>query len=346
MSNYFPLSGINGVRQTAGIAWHTANESTYAIDYSSTGGTGPGGNLVACADGTVHLFSSGDAPCGTAPAGNNWFGTYGFYIVSTDNKWVYVYGHAYSITVSNGQTVHGGEVLGIEGNRGHSFGTHLHFSVVPMSEWLGGKACNGSQVQDYTTPFLGDSVMPKAPAGTSNQYPGTGQGAGILNQSYTKDGLLNIVPDKVVLVIDGQPDTENWAEFSATHNRYIGEFTGIMTALKDGHADKLLILNGVNNILTSIDINQDVEKGDQIHFNYTYSLQKYLNCSADLNEDQLSEILHYMTILTNSWNDGHVGGYDTQHYVLNKDGSTLTDVPAIEAKLTALLSTVTWLSKR
>lgn len=47
-----------------------------------------------------------------------------------DDKTIYsLYAHMSEISVSDGQTVTGGQQLGVIGNTGYSFGTHLHFEI-------------------------------------------------------------------------------------------------------------------------------------------------------------------------------------------------------------------------
>lgn len=50
-------------------------------------------------------------------------------IINHKNGYKTTYGHLSKISVKKGQTVQKGDSIGIMGNTGHSFGTHLHFEV-------------------------------------------------------------------------------------------------------------------------------------------------------------------------------------------------------------------------
>ena len=52
-------------------------------------------------------------------------------ILGTDGKYYY-YGHMSQIKTSTGSHVHCTDVIGIEGDTGHSFGSHCHYCVRPI----------------------------------------------------------------------------------------------------------------------------------------------------------------------------------------------------------------------
>ena len=89
-----------------------------------------GAKICAAADGTVirvenycpHDYGkNGSCGCG---------GGYGRYcIIDHGNGWWTLYGHSEGITVSVGQQVKQGDVLGTVGSTGYSTGPHLHFEV-------------------------------------------------------------------------------------------------------------------------------------------------------------------------------------------------------------------------
>ncbi len=74
--------------------------------------------IAAAADGVV-----------TFVGGDQWFGL-GLYVeIDHGNGWLTVYGHLIEFAVWQGQTVSQGEVIGYNGNTGHSTGPHLHLEV-------------------------------------------------------------------------------------------------------------------------------------------------------------------------------------------------------------------------
>lgn len=72
-------------------------------------------------------------PIGSAAAGTvivaGWSGGYGNLVVVSHGSIATAYGHMSQISVSNGQQVSRGTVLGAVGSTGHSTGPHLHFEV-------------------------------------------------------------------------------------------------------------------------------------------------------------------------------------------------------------------------
>jgi murein DD-endopeptidase MepM/ murein hydrolase activator NlpD len=59
-----------------------------------------------------------------------WNGGYGYNImIDHGGGIISVYGHSSKLLVKEGQFVQAGEKIGLVGNTGHSFGTHLHFEI-------------------------------------------------------------------------------------------------------------------------------------------------------------------------------------------------------------------------
>ncbi|MEV1143646.1 M23 family metallopeptidase [Micromonospora sp. NPDC049799] len=59
-----------------------------------------------------------------------WFGGYGYtVIVQHADGSEAIYGHSSAVSVSEGQQVKAGDQLGLVGNTGHSYGSHLHLEI-------------------------------------------------------------------------------------------------------------------------------------------------------------------------------------------------------------------------
>lgn len=76
-------------------------------------------DLYATTNGTVEIASNADP---------NGFGIY-VRIKSSDNGYIYYYGHMSSVCVKVGQKVKVGDKIGVEGSTGHSTGSHCHYEV-------------------------------------------------------------------------------------------------------------------------------------------------------------------------------------------------------------------------
>ncbi len=103
----------------------TASTNHKAIDIA--GGHEGDLNIIAVASGVVTKINtgcvSGDRSCG---------GRLGNYVKITHTDGTITrYGHMYSVSVSEGQTVYQGQFLGKMGTTGDSTGTHLDFQVIP-----------------------------------------------------------------------------------------------------------------------------------------------------------------------------------------------------------------------
>ncbi|MCP3784270.1 MULTISPECIES: peptidoglycan DD-metalloendopeptidase family protein [Micromonospora] len=59
-----------------------------------------------------------------------WFGGYGYAVIvrHADGSEA-IYGHSSAVTVKEGQQVKAGDQLGLVGNTGHSYGSHLHLEI-------------------------------------------------------------------------------------------------------------------------------------------------------------------------------------------------------------------------
>ncbi len=117
ISSSFKMRTLNGVtRQHNGV------------DTCRWGGT-HGADVISVKAGTVEVASWG------------YGGGYGNYVVvNHGNGVVTYYAHLSNITVSVGQSVKQGQVIGQAGNTGYSFGAHLHFGVMINGSWV--NPCN------------------------------------------------------------------------------------------------------------------------------------------------------------------------------------------------------------
>ncbi|MER7458179.1 M23 family metallopeptidase [Micromonospora sp. NPDC126480] len=66
-----------------------------------------------------------------------WFGGYGYTVIvrHADGSEA-IYGHSSAVTVKEGQQVKAGDQLGLVGNTGHSYGSHLHLEIHVKGEPL------------------------------------------------------------------------------------------------------------------------------------------------------------------------------------------------------------------
>lgn len=95
-------------------------------DISTVGGYGPGSQVLAIDGGRVEVVQWWDGYTRSETS----LQSYGHSVVINHGNGYYSrYAHLYSIAVSQGLTVSKGQVLGVEGNTGNSFGTHLHIEL-------------------------------------------------------------------------------------------------------------------------------------------------------------------------------------------------------------------------
>ncbi len=84
-----------------------------------------GADVVSVKDGVIDVASWG------------YGGGYGNYVVVNHGEGVVTYyAHLSNITVSPGQRVKQGQVIGQAGNTGYSFGAHLHFGLMINGSWV------------------------------------------------------------------------------------------------------------------------------------------------------------------------------------------------------------------
>lgn len=133
-----------------------------------------GGNsqnyIIAVSKGVV--YSANDSCDNNGSFGNTCGGGgYGNYVILKHSGDVYtIYAHLYpnSITVSQGDTVEQGQIIGIMGNSGSSKGTHLHFQIE-----VGGRSqSNAVNPLDYISAENPRPVTISSGTGSSNEIAG------------------------------------------------------------------------------------------------------------------------------------------------------------------------------
>jgi murein DD-endopeptidase MepM/ murein hydrolase activator NlpD len=100
-----------------------------------------GDSVVAAFDGLVRIAKY-----------NNGYGN--VVIIRHSNGLETVYGHMSKLLVDAGTEVSAGEVIGLGGNTGHSFGSHLHFECRYL-----GKALNPEDIVDFSTKELKSDLL-------------------------------------------------------------------------------------------------------------------------------------------------------------------------------------------
>lgn len=131
-------SGNQGNSSSSGLIWPAPSAHTITTGfeyrwgafhngYDLSGSGVYGTSIVAAASGTVAFVSSGygDGYYGCRDGGG--FGNY--VIIDHGNGLSTLYGHMESVSVSVGQSVSQGQVIGALGTSGSSTGPHLHFTV-------------------------------------------------------------------------------------------------------------------------------------------------------------------------------------------------------------------------
>lgn len=122
-------------------------------------------NITSCFGprwGTIHrgidiVSGAVDTPIVASAAGTvTWAGPIGgygghFVAITHKNGFGTSYGHMKAHTVTKGQQVSAGQVIGTEGNEGQSSGTHLHFNVYP-GEYSGSDAPNINPLSKIALP--------------------------------------------------------------------------------------------------------------------------------------------------------------------------------------------------
>ena len=117
----------------AGMLFSGRNRVTQPYTYNVNTKKGHGGiDIVGDNDKTVHAVEGGTVSMVSVWDGKTKTGTqsYGNLVVITDSTGKrHFYAHLASISMRKGQRVSAGDVVGIMGNTGNSFGAHTHYEV-------------------------------------------------------------------------------------------------------------------------------------------------------------------------------------------------------------------------
>jgi murein DD-endopeptidase MepM/ murein hydrolase activator NlpD len=115
---------------SSAFIWPTANHFLSGNDYWS----GHLGIDIAAGEG-AQVWAA-DAGVVTIAQGG-WNGGYGNVVmIDHGNGWLTVYGHLSQINVVPCQGVYAGQLIGLAGNTGNSFGAHLHFETRENGGWI------------------------------------------------------------------------------------------------------------------------------------------------------------------------------------------------------------------
>ncbi|MEI7719937.1 MAG: peptidoglycan DD-metalloendopeptidase family protein [bacterium] len=147
----WPLSRIIITQYFGNTPFATANAQLYN-GHGHTGvdfGASPGTPVKAARGGVILGTGNTDATCPGASYGK-------WVFIKHDNGLSTLYAHLSVISVSKGQSVSVGQVVGYSGSTGYATGPHLHFGVYASSgsevASFASKSCNG---KTYTMP-VGD----------------------------------------------------------------------------------------------------------------------------------------------------------------------------------------------
>ncbi|MBR4738075.1 MAG: M23 family metallopeptidase [Rhodocyclaceae bacterium] len=159
------------------IATHSTPSSLHAVDFSMPEDT----PIVAARAGTVIYTEFEHSEGGMTPDKE---GEANVIIILHDDGSRAIYAHLApgGVTVSPGQRVREGEVIGLSGNTGYSSGPHLHFAI--------------QQVRDTGQEFIYESIPFKFSVGNP-PYKFTARYGMLATADYTRPGALPPQYDKV-----------------------------------------------------------------------------------------------------------------------------------------------------
>ncbi|MFN2463529.1 MAG: M23 family metallopeptidase [Candidatus Dormibacteria bacterium] len=95
-------------------------------------------DLTAPENAPVHVAADGVVLLASASrdAQGNYSGYGNYVVIAHPEGFVTLYGHLNALSVKEGDVVHQGQVLGLEGSTGLSTGPHVHFEIRHNNEWV------------------------------------------------------------------------------------------------------------------------------------------------------------------------------------------------------------------
>ena len=124
----WPLDSVRITQYFGNTDFSTKNPQIYngrghtGMDFAASSGT----RILSARGGIVLGTGNTDATCPNASYGK-------WVFIKHDNGLSTLYAHLSSISVSGGQSIGAGELVGYSGNTGYSTGPHLHFGVYATS---------------------------------------------------------------------------------------------------------------------------------------------------------------------------------------------------------------------
>lgn len=116
----------------------------------------PGVDLVTTPHGAIEAFTEGKVIWAGEGVSGSGYGGYGTVVAVKDkNAKVHVYGHLSKVAVHKGDSVKKGQVIGNQGNSGHSFGEHLHYEIRKQEAYVADREKRCHVPDEYLERYYG-----------------------------------------------------------------------------------------------------------------------------------------------------------------------------------------------
>lgn len=204
--SFFTGAGNSAVAMTGGLLWPSDySEITSwfgarpASDTNGIGSTNHGGLDIGAPYGAP-IYSAG---AGTVTLAD-WYGGYGNAVmIALDNGFTTLFGHMSTISVSAGDRVAPGQIVGLVGSTGNSTGPHLHYSIFLNGQPIDPAQFYGFDVGSRRIPFDMPAMVHKdemiVPA---RENPYVNSGGSILGGLF--DGLDQRIAAAVAQALEGR----------------------------------------------------------------------------------------------------------------------------------------------